>query len=227
MEAHGTCCSAVGFATLALRRDVLLSWLVFVRCPVFCLLSPCRPFLPQFSRVISGPTATFSRCATVSVTGQPCRRRCLRLSPWSWRLLYCFTRDCSCFSRQRGPLFFLLWTLLLAFMLLLPHPPATSPSSCARFYPVAFSLFFPSRVAFAAWWPTVCDVNHALLLLREMRCEKAMFRCEVDCKSPVTVSTGFSYQLPSGACPLAQLGGSSCFPLPPLPFFFFFPPPSL
>lgn len=124
MEAHGTCCSAVGFATLALRRDVLLSWLVFVRCPVFCLLSPCRPFLPQFSRVISGPTATFSRCATVSVTGQPCRRRCLRLSPWSWRLLYCFTRDCSCFSRQRGPLFFLLWTLLLAFMLLLPHPPS-------------------------------------------------------------------------------------------------------
>lgn len=47
-----------------------------------------------------------------------------------------------------------------------------------------------------------------------------MFRCEVDCKSPVTVSTGFSYQLPSGACPLAQLGGSSCFPLPPLLFFF-------
>lgn len=57
MEARGTRCSAVGFATLALRQDVLLSRLVFVRCPVFCLRSPCRPFLPQFSRVISGPTA--------------------------------------------------------------------------------------------------------------------------------------------------------------------------
>lgn len=53
-----------------------------------------------------------------------------------------------------------------------------------------------------------------------MRCEKAMFRCEVDCKSPVTVSTGFSYQLPSGASPSCNLVALDVSPCPH--YFFFF-----
>lgn len=140
----------------------------------------------------------------------------------SWGLC-CFTRDCSCFSRQGGPPFFLLGTLLLAFVLLLPHPPATSPSLCARFYPVAFSLFFLSRVALAAPRPTDCDVNLALLLLlREIRREKALFMCEVDSRSRVTVSAGIAYQLPFWCLPPCATWCLLMLPPPPpsLPCYF-------
>lgn len=112
------------------------------------------------------------------------------------------------FQGREAPLAFLLWTLLLAFTLLLPRPPAVSPSPCALFYHVAFNLFFTHRVAFATWWPTICDVN--LVLLWEILCEQSLFRegvhCrEVGCKSPSTVSADFCSQLPSWHLPLAHL----------------------